>query len=409
MERLIFLKKILKNEFIVKIIESLFGRASGILFSMLFSLVCTRLYGAEAFGQYTYAFTLVTFVTIFAVAGLDNGLIYYIPKVGNKYVTLSIIVSTVLSIIFILITSLFVKDQFVKLMLPLVLLFALEQIFFSIYRAEGKIREFYIFNGFISMLMRILLIVLFYFIFGSNVENIALAVYISLMFSVLVYFYQNKSSFKKFSYNKNFLKYSFPLVIASIAGTIMDKIDIIMLGMMLTKKEVGIYQITVQITNMIAMYLLIFNTVFAPKISQLYHSHKIQELRRIYILSTRVLGLFSLITIIGLIGLSKYILELFGQEFIEGQVALIFRGIGQFINVAVGSVWIMLSMTGKPKLHVYGNLFACLINIGLNYLLIPIYGISGAAFASMIALSFVNILGYILVCREFRVKVYGVL
>ena len=402
-------KAVIKNKFILKTIESFFGRVSFSVFSMFFSLVCTRMYGSEAFGEYIYAFTLVQFIMIFSKAGLDNGLIYYIPKYGNKYTSLSLVVNTIFSAFFILIGCVFIKDQFIKLMLPLIWLLSMESIFFSLYRADGKIREYYFINGFVSLLLRILLVMLFYFFIGKNVTSIALAVYISFIFSNLMYFFQNKDSFKKITFDKDFLKYSFALIFATTMGVIVEKIDIIMLGSMMTKRDVGIYQVAVQLANTLAIISAVFNTVFAPRISQLYHSGKQEELKRTYILSTRILGLVSLATLVILSALSKYILLFWGEEIIEGQLVLILKAIGQSITTAVGSAWLMLAMTGKSRIQMYGNLAALLINIFLNFLLIPDYGINGAAFASSIALAFLGILGYVLVSREFKVKVFGVI
>ncbi|OEF99781.1 hypothetical protein BHF71_00980 [Vulcanibacillus modesticaldus] len=405
----LFEKFLINNHFIKKIIESFFGKVSYVLFTMIFSLVATRLYGVEAFGEYTYAFTLVSFIMIFAKAGLDNGLIYYIPKNGNKYVSLSFFINAILSLLLVVLTFYFITDSFVRLMLPLVWLLSMEQIYFGVYRATGKIKEYYFVNGFISILLRILLVIVFYFFIGKNAKSIALGVYFSFIFSIAIYFYQNKDRFNKIVYDKTFLRYSFPLVIAAIMGVMMDRIDIIMLGTMIDKKSVGIYQIAVQVANLTSVILVIFNTVFAPQISSLYHKGKLEELRKIYMQSTRILSLISLVALIFIVIFSKYILLVFGEDIVAGQFALVLRSIGQFINAAVGSVWLMLAMTGKPKLQMYGNFTASVINIVLNFLLIPRYGINGAAFASMIAIGFVNILGYLLVSREFKVKVYGVI
>ncbi|WP_044736779.1 flippase [Geobacillus kaustophilus] len=405
---MITFKKFINNEFIVKILESFFGKVSFVLFTMLFSFVCTRLYGAEIFGQYTYAFSIVTLLMIFAKAGFDNSLIYYIPKYKDKYISLSFFVNIIISIILVFVANFFINEWFVKLMLPLIWLVSMEQLFFSIYRANDNIKGYYFINGFLSMLIRILLVILFYFIFERNFISIALAIYISFLFSNLIYFYQNKKRFKKVVYDKGFIKYSFSLVLAAVMGVAMDRIDIVMLGTMTDMRSVGIYQISVQVANVIFMILVIFDTVFGPQISKLYHNGKYKELKRLYVQSTRLLGLLSFIIIIILSVFSKHILLLFGKEFVDGQMALILRGIGQFINVAVGSVWLMLAMTGNPKWHIYANFIAFTLNIILNYLLIPKYGVNGAAFATMTSMILVNIIGYILVCRVFKVRVYGI-
>lgn len=151
---------------------------------------------------------------------------------------------------------------------------------------------------------------------------------------------------------------------------------------------------------------MVFNTVFAPKISKLFHLGKIEELKSIYVKGTRVLSIFSFLVVLCIFFGNEIILNIFGHEFVRGQTSLILRSLGQFVNIAVGSVWFMLSMTGEPKFQMYANIIAFVLNILLNFALIPIYGINGAAFASMITLMFINIMGYIIVSQRFKVKVF---
>jgi len=398
--------KIISSDFIIKLVESFFGRGSFIIFTLLFSLVCTRLYGAEIFGEFTYAFTLVQIIMIIPKAGLDSGLMYSIPKNKYKHVSFSFSTNFIISLFLIGLSWIVIDDIYIKLMLPLIWLISAEKIFFGIYRSEGRIKEYYFINGFLTMLLRVLIIIGFYYLTGKNEYSIAIGVYISFIFSNIMYFIQNKNKFNKIIFDKAYLKYSFTLVLATMMATLINRVDILMLGNMTTNTDVGIYQITFQVSNVLSSLLLIFNTVFAPEIAKLFHNGKKFEMNRLYIRATRFLTVSSfLITLIIIIG-SNFILFIFGSEFVDGQVALILRSLGQFVNVAVGGVWLMLSMTGEPKFQMYANIVAFIINIVLNFVLIPVYGINGAAFASMVTIMFTNIVGYIIVSRRFNVKVF---
>lgn len=396
----------INNSFITKLIDAFIGKGAFILFSLLFSLIATRLYGVEVFGEFTFAFTLVSILMILPKAGLDNGLIYSMPKTKSQYVSLSLLVNLLISVIIIIIVSIFIDNKFILFMLPLVWLLSLEQLFFGIYRADGKIKEYFFMNGFISMLLRVLLAAVLLFFFGTTPYVLALSVYASLIFSNVYYLFKSRHHIKKVDFNKKFLLYSFPLVLANLLGVMMGKIDIIMLGMLSTKENVGIYQIIVQITSVVSLLLIIFTTVFAPKISQLYHENDIESIKRLYVKASRILSSSGLIFTIVLIILSGFILGIFGEEIVAGKEALIYLAIGQFVNIAVGSVWTMMAMTGKPKLQLYANLLAFIINITLNLLLIPTFGIEGAAFASMITQIITNSLGYIAVSKRFNIKAF---
>jgi O-antigen/teichoic acid export membrane protein len=399
----------LNNSFISKILESLLGRISYVAFTMLFSMLCTRLYGAEVFGKYTFAYTIIFFLMVVAKGGLDNGFLYYIPKYSSKHISFGFFINLILSLIIIIFGTLYINDIFILSMLPLIWFLSIEQLFFSIYRSENNIKEYYYINSFLSLGLRIILLVVFYFAIDNSEVSIILSLYISIIVSTLFFFYNNRKWFRRVYFDIGFIKYSFPLVLASLLGVMMDRIDLLMIGFMLTDKDTGIYQISVQVANIIPMILIVFNTVFAPKISRMYHENNIKQLKKLYINSTRILGVVSLLVSLLLIVTSQNVLLLFGDEILGGQEALILRVIGHLINVAVGSVWFMLAMTGSPRLQLYGNLIAFLINIFLNFMLIPRYGINGAAFASMLSMIFINVLGYYLVCKKFNLKVYKLL
>jgi O-antigen/teichoic acid export membrane protein len=65
--------------------------------------------------------------------------------------------------------------------------------------------------------------------------------------------------------------------------------------------------------------------------------------------------------------------------------------VGQFINSASGSVGYILQMTGHQKFHQNVILIGTILNIILNWFLIPLYGIIGASIASVISMFFWNI------------------
>ncbi|MFD2656635.1 oligosaccharide flippase family protein [Gracilibacillus thailandensis] len=402
-------KPLLNNEFIKKLLESFVGRGTYIIFMLLFSFFCTRLYGAEIYGEFTYAFTLVTMLMVVSRAGFDQSLIYSIPKNGNKHITMSFVLNFLFSFVIVIIFTLYLNNAFIRFMLPMVWLFAVEYLFFALYKSEQKIKEYYFINGFIALLLRILLCIIFYFIMDKSAYSIGLAVYISFIVSIFLYFRYHKNKFDRYIFDIEHLKYSLPLTFATSLGIVINKVDIIMIGNFLDNTSVGIYQITVQVSNLIAVILIVFNTVFAPRISTLYHNNEIDNLKALYIKVTRFLSIIAIIITVPTIVFSESILNLFGSEFSSGQLALIYRSIGQFINIAVGGVWLMLSMTGQPKFQMYANIIALFINIILNYQLIPIIGINGAAIASMITLIFINVSGYLVVSRRFGIKVYKVI
>ncbi|MCK5536143.1 MAG: polysaccharide biosynthesis C-terminal domain-containing protein, partial [Bacteroidales bacterium] len=98
------------------------------------------------------------------------------------------------------------------------------------------------------------------------------------------------------------------------------------------------------------------------------------------------------------------ILGFFGEEFIIGSMALIVLVCGQFINSIVGPVGQIMNMTGYQKVLQYTAIISATMNIMLNYILIPEYGITGAAVATAFSGILWNIMCVIYIYKKLNIK-----
>ena len=87
----------------------------------------------------------------------------------------------------------------------------------------------------------------------------------------------------------------------------------------------------------------------------------------------------------------SWVLEVFGPDFRAGGIVLAILATGQFVNVATGSVGYLLMMTGHEKL-MRNNIIACtILNVALSAILIPRHGVVGAALATTVSLTTMNL------------------
>lgn len=199
----------------------------------------------------------------------------------------------------------------------------------------------------------------------------------------------------------NILKISSPMLLTSLMHIVIAETDIIMLGVMASVADVGVYSITFKIAVLSSFFLSTFNMVVAPKFSQLYHSGESEALKVMAKNIARLVVISSLPLIIIFVVCGKNILGFFGDEFIYGYTALLILLFGQLINIFSGSVGFFLNMTGHQINFNYMVTLGAILNVVLNYILIPKYGIEGAAFASMVSLSLWNIIASIYTKKEF--------
>jgi O-antigen/teichoic acid export membrane protein len=95
----------------------------------------------------------------------------------------------------------------------------------------------------------------------------------------------------------------------------------------------------------------------------------------------------------------QFILGLFGHEFQAGSYAMIVLSVGQLFAAFSGSTVILMNMTGKEKAVLYLLIISVVINLLLNYYLIPVLGINGAAFATSFSTILLNLLAVISIYR----------
>jgi O-antigen/teichoic acid export membrane protein len=146
------------------------------------------------------------------------------------------------------------------------------------------------------------------------------------------------------------------------------------------------------------------NSVLSPTFATLYAEGKREQLQQVVTHSTRLISLFALVMTLGLIALRYSILQLFGAEFIQGQTALIILSIGYLVNALTGSVGLLLNMTRHAKFSAATVAFAALLNVCLNWLLIPKWGVNGAATATAISMIVGNVISAIWVRQKLGIK-----
>jgi len=184
---------------------------------------------------------------------------------------------------------------------------------------------------------------------------------------------------------KLLLKDGWPLLISSILIVIYMQIDKIMLGKMVGYEEVGIYSVATLISTVWYFLISIFLATLFPSLTNLHA-------QRSGLLSQRWTQLYALMLWISVA--VALILSLFSNilvEFIFGEmyarsasVLVIHAWAG--VNVAIGSVWSKwLLLENKLKIGLYGQLIAVIINVGLNFWLIPSFGAIGAALATLVS------------------------
>ncbi len=189
------------------------------------------------------------------------------------------------------------------------------------------------------------------------------------------------------------LKSAMPFMLLGSINFLNRRVDIIMLGIFCPAEDVGIYRTVVTGAMLVSFVLTAVNMALAPVISGLYTENNMARLQQVITVAARAIFAGTLPIVLVLIFAGQWFLAtLFGAEFGAGYNALRILCIGQLVNAGMGSVGYILIMTGREKYAVYGTVIVAIMNIVLNMILIPRFGLEGAATATAIGLTVWNVL-----------------
>ncbi|PYG25491.1 oligosaccharide flippase family protein [Pelagimonas varians] len=182
------------------------------------------------------------------------------------------------------------------------------------------------------------------------------------------------------------LKSIAPLTMVAGMQLILGKTDIMMLRVMRSPEEVGYYQVALQWANLALFVHQAVLMVSGPSIARAYRKGDLVAVQRTLTASARLVFLGALPLGILLLFFGEEIIGMsFGAEYIPAVSALSILLIARMVKASFGPIIQLSKMLGWENLMFGLVTVSALINVVLNYLLIPSYGIAGAAIAAVIA------------------------
>jgi O-antigen/teichoic acid export membrane protein len=196
---------------------------------------------------------------------------------------------------------------------------------------------------------------------------------------------------------------AWPLFTLSLLHVTYAQVDMLLLGALKGVEVAGIYAMAKWLSGVIGLVVTAVNAVLAPSAASLYTMGNIQGLQNTVTKSARALLFLSLPLTLFLMLFGTPVLKLAGAEFARGQMALVVLCIGQLVNAAMGSVGLLLMMTGHERDAAKGIGCGALANAVLSALLIPPFGLEGAAYAASLSLILWNVVLAVVVRRRLAI------
>ncbi len=392
--------------------------------------------GASGVGVFSTAWTILMIGAVFGKIGFDTSIVKFIAgSIGRKdqhhvrpiyrhSITIvginALVVAIILYIFAQPISELFFNSaqytNIVRIIAITVIPLSLLNINAESLKALKNITAFSIFQN-SSIYLAIILIMLFLTNHGitnkTSIFSLSIGVSVLMLISFIVVFANFKRKLHdnpdKPEYRFNFKKtigISLPMMLTNSLFLIMSWMDILMLSAFKTEVDVGIYNTSLKISAAISIALIAINSIALPKYAELFEKKDYLGFRKVVKQVSFINFGLSLPVFLLILLVPGFLLGIFGEEFVAGKMSLIILSIGQIFSAFSGSTIHVLNMTGKESAAKNILITTALLNLLLNYLLVPKYGINGAAIATAISTIIWNILAEISIYRHLKFLTY---
>lgn len=413
------IKSVAKTSSLV-VITLLFGK----VLAYAYRVIIGRHYGPETYGVFVLALSIVGWFVIFATLGLTQGLIRYlayyrgkdelhkIQELIRKVFTILLVsgvffgsilfgTSTYIAIHFFHNANLALFLKFFSIAVPLTVLMNAN---LSILQAFEKISAYsFIFNFLLNFLKVFILGILIRVglnstaIVFSHIASIAISLiatyYLSRKYIPLLFTPNTKNKEKEPSILKDIFAYSIPLVLFGVIEGIFYWTDTLMLGYYRGVQEVGLYNAAVPIALLLVTVSDLFTTTLFPLVTKEYSRNRVDLIKNLSKqVSSWVFTLNLPVVLFVLIFPEAIIRLFFGNQYLQAAAPLQFLILGYFALSMFSISSKLILMTGRSKLVLLDISIALVLNIVLNYVLIPTLGMNGAAIATLISLLVLSIL-----------------
>lgn len=407
----------LKNKtLLIQSAYSLSLKSSVTFLGLLSTIALARYLGPSELGSYTLILTIIMVISLPVKAGLPQLIVREISKYkvenSSKKIKGLIVFSNTFIIAFTMIlffifylyntyyNNIWTKNT-LFLIFSLVLVLAFNETRSATLRGLGSYFLGQIPDNLIRPLVFIIIIILIIFSgYELNVQSTLVAYFISVTIAFMVgniFLYKNNSikglaKYKPIYDTKIWLYSSIPMSMSNIFHLANTQIDILLLGYYLSTYEIGIYRISVQISLLIAFSLQASKMISEPIFSRLLKEGSFNELQKTIKYISRLNSVFSILILVLILIFGKtIIILLFGIEYIDSFVPFVILASARLVSSFLGTGGYLLNMAGFEKRYAGLWLISAFINIILNILLIPIFGINGAALSTALSLIFANI------------------
>lgn len=385
----------------------LFLRVGGAALSFLFSVLVSRLLGAEGAGLYFLAFSVMMFTSVLGRLGLDGTILRYIAihaSVGKwgpvrgafrKIMLVMGAATATLGVLLALGSELMAQYVFGKPELagPLfwmglaVIPLSHTRLLSQALKGLNKVATAEAVGTLVQPLFGLMLIYPLVALLGVNGATLAYCGS-SAVAAGLGYLLWSRTARRwqvspEAPGNRELVDSAMPLWLSTTVNqAVVPWAPVALLGLWAATSDVGIFGAANRLANLIAVFLIGVNSVLAPQFAKLQATGRGQDIGPLARQFALVVTAAAMPVFLVLIFAGQWVMGFFGTSFREGGTVLAILAVGQLSSTLCGSVRMVLLITGNEKGLRNASFTSLIVLLALSVLLIPPYGALGAALAS---------------------------
>lgn len=191
---------------------------------------------------------------------------------------------------------------------------------------------------------------------------------------------------------REIIDFSIPVWLSDMMVKFHGNFQTLILGSLNTFTGVGIFTVASQMTTISSQFSSSMNVSAKPVVAELHEKDDMVEMGRVYRTANKWGVIVQLPVFLLMVLFPEQLLSIFGESYTGGATALVIMALATLIIVGTGMGGIILDMAGYTKLKLVNSIVRLTVFIGLDLLLIPHWGVVGAAVAALAGETVVNFL-----------------
>lgn len=382
-----------------------------------------HLFGKDVYGEFVFFQSLFSYMLIVCTLGFDKTIIYKLSGaseekntlIGNRLVKKTIYISCTALVIVELISLIYIFYSNEGMLLSSyfwILVFSINTListvnvlYVSYFQANKYANETQKIEA-VNNIIRLLVIGALVIFNSREVHVLGYLIILPTLTSLLLMLklenylrVESNIDIEENKLKRNDVFYSLKMMLTKFVHEGVERIDLIMIGIMLSSVALSGYAISAKLASLVLIGNTLMSPLLSPRLKYYLDKNCKDSLKKEYTSNRNFSTLCGLFILLAYCILGEKLLTFFG-DFSGSYNLLLLISLAFFNKVSFGPNGRVLMLSGHANYILITTLGTLLVLLILNYCMIPVFGVVGAAAGTYIGLLFLNITTQVLMARE---------